>query len=510
MLLSFSCLTEKIRNGSTFSSILNEIRNSVGKEIKRKHLVTNKDLHNIVTTFKKLSKSPEAEATSENQTAASHFNSNDCQLEPQNCDRAERTFNNDLDICADLWVETCQRMVNRFDHIQPQNQPRLGTEVCKNIIHDSKSMKNVFIDEERLHDSFRSKSDFSRNLTPYNGNSGYTPNCVPQSITPSWNKSSNFPIYAPVTNQDESRLNMVDMSYYNGLTRPVTINNPRKEVTDFCGIQSMAYPVSTTQSNGSVTRTLPNDAKMMSSCANAYGVMNTSTVNEVDSSMYMRHVGDDYKLPNSDLSSPADIFIETYAVPNESQLAGHDVPPSSPEIMDSLQDSFEDDVNESGDETEAAISVENKNKETNHDVSDLRDRVNSVTALYNIVESELDERKKNIIRNYVDNMFRVLQYRYNKCKTKKKQNGVKRTQQKSRVQKKIRRRRRPNNGTGASRGKLLGKPKSKQLGQPKPVGQYSCSSPHFTSSKSTNPYTTINAPVVTSMRPEMNVMCWEY
>ncbi|KAL6960126.1 hypothetical protein U1Q18_048516 [Sarracenia purpurea var. burkii] len=76
------------------------------------------------------------------------------------------------------------------------------------------------------------------------------------------------------------------------------------------------------------------------------------------------------------------------------------------------------DTTVSEDESEAA--VENKD---NHEVSDLRDRVNSVTALYNIVESELDERKKKIIRNYVDNMFRVLQYRYNKCRTKKKQDS---------------------------------------------------------------------------------------
>lgn len=494
---------------------MNEIRNSVGKEIKRKHLVTNKDLHNIVTTFKKLSKTSEIEITSNNSSAGNYVDNFESYSGSQNNDRAERILSNDLDICTDLWVETCQRMVNRLDHIQPQTESKTSnSEVCKDTSNYAKlNTKSIFTNEVYLqHDSSRNKSDFIRNPVLYNSSSEYVPSCVAPNIGSQWNKFTDLPTYTSVHNQNEAELNTLDMSYYNESTRPAIINNARKDLTDICGTYNMTYSVSTFHSSDNVTKTGPSNMKVIS-CPNSFGTLNGTHIMQADISAYSRNVNNDYKGPSMEIPSHSDMFVETFDTP-ESQLVSDVLQPSIPNAaVESLPDSPEnDDLCVSDDEVETTASIKNTSMETNNEESDLRDRVNSVTALYNIVENELDERKKKIIRNYVDNMFRVLQYRYNKCKTKKKPNSIKRTKQKSMVEKKISSRRHPNNGTRESRNKLIGKFKPKQqLNQPKFVGSYSCSSVHFTTSKNVNSYSTaINTQNVTNIRPEMNMMRWQY
>lgn len=510
-------LIEKIKNGSSFSSILNEIRNSVGKEIKRKHLVTNKDLHNIVTTFKKLSKTSGMEITTNNSSAVNYVDNFEAYSGSQNNDRAERILSNDLDICTDLWVETCQRMVNRLDHIQPQSESRTSnSEVCKDTSNYAKfNTKSVFTNEEHLqHDSSRNKSDFIRNSVLYDSSSEYVPSCVAPNMGSQWNKFTDLSAYTSVHSQNEAGLNTPDISYYNGSTRPAVINNARKDLPDVCGMYNTTYSVSTLHSNDNVTRTGTSNMKVISS-PDTFGVLNGTHIMQADISAYNRNVNNDYKVPSMEIPSHSNMFVETYAPP-ESQLVNVLQPstPNAAAAVESLPDSPEnDDLCASDDEVETTVSVKNTNVETNNEESNLRDRVNSVTALYNIVENELDERKKKMIRNYVDNMFRVLQYRYNKCKTKKKPNSIKRTKQKSMVEKKINSRRRPNNGTRESSSKLIGKFKPKQqLNQPKFVGSYSCSSVHFATSKNVNSYSTaINTQNVTNIRPEMNnMMRWQY
>lgn len=396
-------ISEKIKNGSTFSSILNEIRDNVGKEIKRKHLVTNKDLHNIVTTFKKISKPLQDDISPQSSSSSSSSNplesSNDPSLE-----KDDQNFNNDLDLCGDLWVETCQRMVNRFD----QNEPHTN-DFCK----DAKPRSTCFvIDTVQQNSRIGMNSDFHE--ASYVNHHDYC-----------FDNSSDLPqqSYKPANyhsceNQTTKKLD--NSTYSNNLAKSANA----KQVKDFCSVSVTSnnlrlnkdfYPIDIVDVDSHIPNT------NVSKCAVNY---NNDTVD--DSQAYLKntrtYVYD--KLPSNGnvimirSQDPYNSYNYSDKLPTASNSESEHHIPSTDEEDFPDTDVICNDTTVSEDESEAA--VENKD---NHEVSDLRDRVNSVTALYNIVESELDERKKKIIRNYVDNMFRVLQYRYNKCRTKKKQDS---------------------------------------------------------------------------------------
>lgn len=487
---------------------MNEIRNSVGKEIKRKHLVTNKDLHNIVTTFKKLSK-PSFEAVFEREQLTD--NNSDYRMESEN-DKVDRAFHNDLDICSDLWVETCQRMINRFD--QTQSKTSTNDIIKSNL--ETKSVvcpKNMFIDETcTQYNSNRSKNrismppDSHQNGLSFGINSqDYTPNGLPSgNINSTWYKQNFSTLNGTVS---ESQLNPVDMSYFNNVSRNVA-NNVRKEI-DFCGVQDASndlrlgkdfYNSSAISSNENASRLIANDAKISEIFSTTYNTLTTSNIENNNSSVYMKNIGMYDKTTNSNTESHSDMFDTTFMLPTiEKEVSEESL--HSPELLN------EDicDMIGSDDETNLnSISVTKQKNESN-EVSNLRDRVNSVTALYNIVESELDERKKNIIRNYVDNMFRVLQYRYNKCKTKKKQNSSKRIQKSP--EEKNKNRRRKINTDKSSKLKMTERQNGKQQ---KSIHEYSCSTAEQYVSKNSNAYqNTLNNTIITTIRSDINLMRWD-
>lgn len=464
---------------------MDEIRNSVGKEIKRKHLVTNKDLHNIVTTFKKLSKPDQSNEEAE-QTLENMGNSIDNQS-----DRSDRNFNNDLDICADLWVETCERMINRFD----QNEPRAVNNLPKN--NDPKNSnvtdaKNIFVDNLLQQNNIRDKhdrvcNDYVKNSTYINND--YTPNGLPNHVNQTCYKPSAFPAYG--TENNEAKMSN-DLSYFDNIPR-TTPNT--SEVKDFCGISSISndlrlsknfYPIDTS-ANRMIDNHIP---KIPPACSNGYNSLN-SRVESSDSSAYMRNANVYDKISNTNTVINTDPFNSFDFNDKMPPIVTNSEPPvclpSSVKNNDNLDDSLIPDLPPSDDERETPTQNAKEDSKKHEDkVSDLRDKVNSVTALYNIVESELDERKKDIIRDYVDNMFKVLQYRYNKCKTQKylstnQEKKKKRTPpSKTKKQKKI-----------------------QESSDPKPPAPFSCSPSDYP------PQDTLNNSVVSNIRPDDSFMGWD-
>lgn len=378
-----------------------------------------------MTTFKKLSKP--SQSTQPNEESTKNLDTCSHQV----LDKNERNFNNDLDICADLWVETCQRMINCFD----QNEPRSVNDSNKynEMKNGTINTKHIFVDDHLQHDSSRGKinrmnccNDFTRN--------SYVNDYTPNGLTGNLNQvcfKSNYPIYGANTN--ESRIN--DLSYFPNVSR--TTQPTPLEGKEFCGLSSISndlrpnkefYPLDAL-ADEQIDNHIINDIKIPNVYPNGYTSMDSS-VESNDSCGYIRNTNSNVydKLPCSN----ADPFGYSFSnrIPNDVANPQSTVclTAGSEENSDLLEDNLiASDATLSDDERETCVESNENNKQ--NEVSDLRDRVNSVTALYNIVESELDERKKNIIRNYVDNMFRVLQYRYNKCKTKKKQNVEKPTSQ---------------------------------------------------------------------------------
>ncbi|XP_065211263.1 uncharacterized protein LOC135839254 [Planococcus citri] len=370
---------EKIQKGATFSSILNEIRNNVGKEIKRKHLVTNKDLHNIVTTFKKTSKPVQDNTSAHSSPSVLPESSNDLSMV-----KNENIFHSELDLCADLWVDTCEQIANRFD----QNESRVN-EPAKTVTVQNSSFVTENITQDRRIKEPSVNADYSRIL--YINQHDYSVNNSSNTPRQSHNSTNHAPEELNNSTYSSSTTQMKDFS---GMSNDLRLDD------DFNPIEVLEIE----------DHTLNNTEISI----NSHGGYDNSRVNR--SQINLKN-----KLPSN-----SNVIVIPVRDTNDSYSIYPDKLPSASNSESNPLSQSTDDEDPSNYDPICDITISSDESETpaeNQDQperSDLRDKVNSVTALYNIVESELDERKKNIIRNYVDNMFRVLQHRYNKTKTRKK------------------------------------------------------------------------------------------
>jgi hypothetical protein len=271
-------------------------------------------------------------------------------------------YNHDLEISADLWVETCQRIVNQFD----------SNNVSPTQSRDDEALPKALTDVDRSKNT--SYSDAAYMLD------GASINFAMSTVYPK-NDESDVPFYAA---------EQVEQRY------------PRIDLHDYC-----------------IQETDNASTKMVDPCANSFAVTNVVHDN-IDNVVC-------HKLPET-------------------------------QICTESRTSCNDNVRTCGD----SVPLE----DTDLGVSDLRDRVNSVTALYNIVESELDEQKKKLIRYYVDSMFRVLQYRNSKCKPKKRSTMKRPRQRPSVTAKHLNRRGRSVRMNGAVRKKALGVPRLRRTTTP--------------------------------------------
>lgn len=497
-----SFISEKIKNGASFSTILNEIRNSVGKEIKRKHLVTNKDLHNIVTTFKKLSK-PNSGSSDVNESSSSSIHT--VLNTEESIDNPNSGFNNDLDICADLWVETCQRMINQSG--QPLHDlcskedlvMRNHSDSTKNSLEEG--INSVQPDSvSNISDQYLRGNEFSTSSSSFSA--------LTQSMPSDTNVWSKQPHYSYSGQDLCPHLDLPDAS---NLPHSVA-EEVHRDLNVFCNIQMMddvqmhkdiyssGSSLTLNNSSGGIS---PQEVITSSVCSSSYySVASTS-----DASSGIRCVQDvsSYRQSmNSSIPSPENVFDASCIIPDANNTNYDDL--SSPEKPTH-------EINKKNPLDRAILNKKLKQtcskavREKDDVVSDLRDRVNSVTALFNIVESELDERKKNIIRNYVDNMFRVLQYRYNKCKTKKKQ-SVKHKKYQSAVQKRLNRRR--GNQSNLQKHRKSNKPKVRPYNEQKHICQPSNLASSNFSAKISEPYQNgFSNAILTDIRSDINVLHWD-
>ncbi len=380
-------------------------------------------------------------------------------------------------------------MISRFDIDQPKSSTlEFPKDDLDKIVPNLKNgPENAQLQQDSRLRSDRATNDFL--VRDVYNNVEYAPVSLPVATSNVIWSRQNVSLYQ----EADSRLNGLETPYFCGMPARSVVD-ARRELPDFCSVGSVANELRIPRefcADGG--RSSMAEMKILEACSNTFGAVNNRDLG--DSYLRTMNVFDRIPSPENGVSATDDAFGDAYVL-GETQESVCGQVSLSP--VEEIGDNLSDTVSEDETAANSAPSVENKDS---NEVSDLRDRVNSVTALYNIVESELDERKKKIIRNYVDNMFRVLQYRYNKCKTKKRTSG-KRNQQSS-----------SHRRLGRLSGNIPRKPRGNTRQKMKTSNQRLVSSSFpavHNSSKSTNSYqNSLDDPIIDNLKSDLNIMRWD-